>query len=307
VRPLFATWHGFAGCIGSCRHAAAVLGGDWATVEPDEPPAAVLEAEHLLLSSWRPEYEAILALRTRPTIVRWHSSLLQTELSGEIEMLVDLVERADRGELAAVAASDPALVALLARPTVRHLPEVLDLAAYVGVRPAALEGTNVSLFGEAHGRKNLLVQAAAFERVRAGAPGWTLHLNGQTLRREWYGRWLRLARIPFVDHGFLPHAEYLSLVAAMDAGLAASLSESFGILPLEHILLGVPAVTSPAVVSVDDQAFAAADPSDVGSIADALGRALAGRAALEPVQAAVIRQVEERVRLARSALASLVG
>jgi glycosyltransferase involved in cell wall biosynthesis len=183
---------------------------------------------------------------------------------------------------------------------------VLDLWAYTRVEPAPLAGTNVSLFGEAHGRKNLLVQAAAFERVRAGAPGWTLHLNGQTVRREWYGRWLRLARIPFADHGFLPHDEYVALVAAMDAGLAASLSESFGILPLEHILLGVPAVTSAAVVSVDDHAFAAADPSDVGSVAAALGRALSDRAALEAVRAAVVRQVGERVELARSALASLV-
>jgi hypothetical protein len=301
VSLVFASWHGFAGCVGSCRNAATLLGGLCVELEPGKPPASVLDAELLVLSAWRPEYEPILARRTGPTVARWHSSLLQTELSEELDLLLDLL--ADE-RIVALAASDPALVEALGRPTVLHLPELLDVAEHDGVVARRLDGTNVSLFGEGRPRKSLLVQAAAFERVRAGRAGWTLHLNGQTQSRPWYGRWLRATGVPFVDHGFLARDEFLALVAGMDAGLAASLSESYGLLAADHVLLGVPVVTSPAVVSIAPSSLQAARPADVGSVATALAHALE-RPELAPLHAALVADANERVDIAQRALAQL--
>jgi hypothetical protein len=299
---VFASWHGFAGCLQSCRNSAAILGGAYVAIERGEPPAQTLDCDLLVLSGWRPEYEAILARRRRPTVARWHSSLLQTELSDELDVLLDLLgdER-----FAAVAANDPALVAALERADVFHLPDVLDPAEHAGVVALELRGTNVSLFGEGRPRKSLVVQAAAFERVRAGATGWTLHLNGQTRSRPWYARWLRATGVPFVDHGFLERTDYLSLVAAMDAGLAASLSESYGLAAADHILLGVPVVTSPAVVSIAASATQAAEPGDVGSVAAALEQALGSDVA--PLRSALLRDAAERAATARAALATILS
>jgi hypothetical protein len=304
VSVVFASWAGFAGCVGSCRHAAAVLGGRAVAFDAGDPPEPLLEAELLVLSSWRPEYEELLARRRGPTVLRWHSSLLQTELSGELDTLADLVERVERGSLSALAASDPAVVEALAREGVVHLPDVLDAEPYAAVQPRLLDGTNVALFGEAHGRKSLLVQIAAFERVRAGREGWTLHLNGQSLRRPPLARWLALTGVPHVDHGFLERDAYLALLAGMDAGLAASLSESYGYLAAEHLLLGVPVVTSSAVVAVDPPAVERAwDPAEV---ADALTGALAGEMDVPAARARLLAGASERAATARATLERLL-
>jgi len=65
----------------------------------------------------------------------------------------------------------------------------------------------------------------------------------------------------------------LALIAGCDAGLAATLSESYGYLAAEHPQFGVPVVTSPAVRCADAGELVVADPGDVAALADALRRA----------------------------------
>ena len=273
---VFASDAGFAGCVSACRNAAAVLGGTWVELPRDAPPPeAALGAPLLVLSSWSPRYEPLLDAAQGAVIPRWHSPLLQTELSREGWKLARMVELLDAGRVPAVAVDDPGVAAALGRERVVVLPDVLADAEYSGVAPRALEGINVSLFGEAHGRKNLLAQSAAVRLAAGDGEPWTLHLAGQPARRPGYARWLDLLGVRWVDHGWLPRGEYLALVAAMDAGLAASLSESYGYAVADHLMLGVPAVISPGVRCCALPALTVADPGDPVAVAAVLRRAVA--------------------------------
>jgi hypothetical protein len=294
--------------VSSCRNAAAVLGGAWATLGGDEIPASMLDSELLVLSSWDAAYEPLLARRVRPTVPRWHSPLLQTELGQEGWKVRRIVELLDAGTVPALAANDEATARALGRDRVVHLPDVLDQREYAVVRPAQLDGVNISLFGDAHWRKNLFVQSAAFELVRRGLPrsDCTLHLNGQTLRAAEYREWLHALRIPYVEHGWLGRTEYLSLVAAMDAGLSATLSEAYCYVAADHLALGVPVVTSPAVTCVDAGDLTVADPSDIVEVAGRLRVALADPGLAVPARARLRERAEENAERAESALLELV-
>jgi hypothetical protein len=163
---------------------------------------------------------------------------------------------------------------------------------------------NVSLFGAAHWRKNLFVQSAAFALARER--GWTLHLNGQTANPA-YADWLSTARIPYVEHGVLERPVYLSLVAAMDAGLCAALSESYCYVAADHVALGVPVVTSPAIACLDGGPLEAAQPGDVEEVAARLADAIASPAALAGQQASLKDRAAQNAERARAALDTILA
>ena len=305
----FASLDRFHGCIASCRNAAENLGGTWAVIPSDGPtPPAALEADVLVLSSWCPRYEPLLAEYTGAIVPRWHSPVLQTELCGEGEPLTRIVGLLDEGRVPAMAANDAAMAAVLDRPAVVHLPDLPPRLTAV-VQPAQLQGVNISLFGAAHARKNLLSQSAAFALAgrRFGFAGWTLHLNGQTTREASYAEWLALARIPYVDHGWLDRTAYLSLVAAMDVGLCATLSESYGYAAADHVELGVPVVASPTVACLGTYAPRVA-PENVTAIAAALSDGVANRASVTRAQQLAFEdQARTNLRVAQLALHDILA
>jgi glycosyltransferase involved in cell wall biosynthesis len=304
----FAAMEEFAGCIAACRHAASVLGGLW-TVIPRKGalPPAVLQSDLLLLSSWDDRYEHILEVRRGPVVPRFHAMIMETELVHEESKLARLVSLLDQGRIPGLAVTDPAYLPLLRRDGVVCLPDMLDEGEYRDVAPAPLLGVNVSLFGAAHLRKNLLAQAAAFDCARhiSGAVRWTLHLNGQTRRHEPYRLWLAATGIPFVDHGRLDRARYLALVAGMDAGLCASVYESYCYVAVDHIATGVPVVASAGVRCLGDDVTRVA-AHDVAEIASALADAVARR---EPVvarqRASLLDHARRNRRAALAALAEI--
>lgn len=268
----FASLEHFGGCVSSCRNAATLLNASWITIPRDGPiPGVVFEARLLVLSSWDSRYEAILAERRCPTVIRWHSTILQSDLSDEAWKLAHVVALLDQGAVSSLAVNDLAFVGVLQRIGVVFLPDVLADKEYQGVVSARLIGTNISLFGAAHWRKNILVQTAAFDRARreSGATDWTLHLNGQTLWENSYAKWMKAAKIPYVDHGWCDRASYLSLVAGMDVGLCATLSESYCYVSADHVSLGVPVVASSAIACLGD-VEARVVPDDVDAVARAL-------------------------------------
>lgn len=301
----FASAEQFGGCVSSCRNAASVLDASWIAIPSDEPiPAVVFESRLLILSSWDSRYETILAERRGPTVLRWHSTILQSDLSDEAGKLAHVVALLDQGVVSSLAVNDPAFDDVLRRVGVVVLPDVLTENEYQGVVPARLIGTNISLFGAAHWRKNILVQSAAYDcaRKESGATDWTLHLNGQTLMGSSYAEWLKSARIPYVDHGWCDRSSYLSLVAGMDVGLCATLSESYCYVSADHVALGVPVVASPAIACLGDFQERVV-PDDVGAVASALLKTLEDRDGIARRQR---RGLNEQARLnaqrARSAL-----
>jgi hypothetical protein len=304
----FASYEGFDGCVQSCRCAADVLGATWATIAPDgRLPAAVHDAAVLVLSSWHDRYAPLLDATGRLVIMRWHSPMLQTELGHEQTKLAHLLDLLDRHAIAGVWVDDPGWPPILDRPGVVFVPNVLSDDEYTSVTPARLRGTHISLFGAAEGRKNILTQSAGFKHARrmAGAAAWTLHFNGQTCEDTRYERWLDAARIPYVDHGWLPRHEYLSLVAAMDAGLCASLSESYCYVAADHVALGVPIVASPTVACLGVEC-PRTRPDRAADVGDALRAALSNRAAVAAEQRrSLIAQARVNENLLRAVLAAI--
>ncbi len=303
----WASFEGFEGCLASATHSAAVLGGTTEALRPGSGPSgAWRSAGAVVLSSWHSSYEPLLDSGVR-TVARWHSPLLQTELSEEGWKLARQLELLDAGRVAAVAVDDPALAAVLDRDGVVALPNVLDPSAVGEPRSAAVEGVAVSLFGEPRARKNLLAQSAAFALAAREASGsWTLHLAGQTRRRAGYGRWLDLLGVKWTDHGFLPRPDYLALVAAMDACMTATLSESYGYVPAEHVLLGVPVVSGPAVACLPPGELTVADPGDATALAAALALAVGqGARAASTQRAALLARAADNEEAARAGLAEI--
>lgn len=306
----FASMERFHGCVTACRHAASLLGGTWATISRHgATPPEVLQAGLVILSSWHERYESILEERAGPVVPRFHAMVLETELVQEGAKLARMVALLDTGRIPALAVSDPQYVGILRRRGVVVFPDVLDSIVYRGVTPAHLMGVNVSLFGEAHCRKNILAQAAAFDRARrdVGGARWTLHLNGQTMADEHYALWLETVKIPFVDHGRLDRDKYLALVAAMDVGLCASLRESYCHVAADHVELGVPVVASPGIPSLG--AWPDRVPADdVDAIAGALTATLADREAIVAGQKRSLReQAELNAVQARRALQEILA
>jgi hypothetical protein len=305
----FASLDRFHGCIASCRNAAENLGGTWAVIPSEGPtPPAALEADVLVLSSWCRRYEPLLGECRGAIVPRWHSPILQTELCGEGQPLARIVGLLDEGRVPALAAVDAAMAAVLDRPAVVHLPDLPPRLTTI-VQPAQLQGVNISLFGAAHARKNLLTQSAAFALVgrRSAFAGWTLHLNGQTTRDASYAEWLALARIPYVDHGWLDRTAYLSLVAAMDVGLCATLSESYGYAAADHVELGVPVVASPAVACLGTYA-SRVPPENVETTAAALSDCVANRASIMRAQRLAFEdQARANLTVARRAVHDILA
>ena len=304
-----ATVEEFLGCVHGCRNAATVLGTSWAVIpNRGEIPAAVFQCGLLILSSWHERYEAVLEGRRGPTVPRWHSTILQSELAQEQWKIVRIMELFDQGAFPGLAVCDPEFRTMLGREGIVFFPDQLAWSEYHGVTPTKLGGVNVSLFGERHWRKNILVQAVAFDRARraAGAADWTLHLNGQTTHREGYGEWLEAARIPFVDHCRMERSRYLALVAAMDVGLCATLSESYCYVAADHVAQGVPIVASPTIACLDD-GVPRARPESVDDVAGALSRALADRSSLAVRQRQALEaQAQANVEIGRAAILELL-
>lgn len=303
----WASFEGFAGCLASARHSAAVLGGSSEALVPGAEPSREWQAARIvILSSWHESYEPLLDSGAA-IVPRWHSPLLQTELSGEGWKLARQLDLLDEGRVAAVAVDDPGVAAALERDPVVALPNVLDSAVVGTPSERRADGIAVSLFGEPRARKNLMAQSAAVAiAARESEHAWALHLAGQTQRRPGYGRWLDRLEVDWVDHGRLPRGEYRELVASMDAGLAATLSESYGYVAAEHVLAGVPVVTGPAVACLPPGDLTVTDPGDPRALADALLRAVSdGGEAVKRQRAALLARARDNESAARAGIAAI--
>lgn len=303
----WASFEGFSGCLASAEHAAAVLGGSAEALVPGaERSRDWRAAEIVVLSSWHESYEPLLDSGAR-IVLRWHSPVLQTELSGEGWKLARQLELLDGGRVPAIVVNVPAIAAALGRDRVVCLPDVLAPAAVGDPSAGRTDGVAISLFGEPHARKNLMAQAAAVAiAARESGDAWRIHLAGQTHRRPGYARWLDMLGVDWVDHGRLPRGEYLDLMASMDAGLAATLSESYGYVAAEHVLLGVPVVTGPAVACLPPGELTVTDPGDPQALAKALLEAVRqGGERVERQRAALLAQARENEVAAQAGVASI--
>lgn len=147
------------------------------------------------------------------------------------------------------------------------------------VKPDGIDGDFIMYHGTAFPHKNLFKLIEAFDILHAARPNLKLVLVGKTEKhyielQEWAKSRPSHEAIRFM--GFVPDAELKWLVEHCKAYAYASLSEGFGLTPLEAMEYGAPvassnASTMPEVLGDAAHYFDPRDPNDIAAkIADIL-------------------------------------
>ena len=164
---------------------------------------------------------------------------------------------------------------------------VLDHATYLpnyyplrAPSTAASNGSDyhVGCFGAIRPLKNQLIQAlAAVKFARYLNCPLVFHMNGSRIEQFGQSNLKNIqAAISFAGaklelHPWLPHTEFLELVASMDICMAVSLSESYCIVAADAVSMGVPLVGSAAISWLPKRSRARVDSVD--DIFNAMDRA----------------------------------
>lgn len=137
---------------------------------------------------------------------------------------------------------------------------------------------DVGCFGAIRPLKNQLEQAIAAVRfARERAVSLRFHINGGRVEQQGANNLkniravMKAAGCELVTHGWMPHEQFLELIAMMDICLQVSLSESFCITAADATSIGVPLVGSEAIRWLPR--LSVADPSSSTSILCAMRRA----------------------------------
>jgi len=241
---------GFPGVEGSFRHLEAVVPfvKAWHFTPDRAPPPGLC-----VLGGWRRDYAAYIKRhRRRPDVafaLSWHSSWNQIEQSGEWRHLTEVFELLRGGLITKLFVSCEETAAVLSRMRegVEWLPNTIDtsIAARTPANAAGPSaslgagrtGRDVDLFCSASPRKNIYPQLAALAGTDA-----TLHVNHSFSAAEHEAA--SMLRVRVVRHSLPKREEYYAAIARMAVGLQVSLAESFNYVAAEHMLLGVPVVTS---------------------------------------------------------------
>lgn len=134
---------------------------------------------------------------------------------------------------------------------------------------------DVACFGAIRPLKNQLIQAvAALEYGKRTGKYLRFHINN---RADQSGhRVLKNIRNLFtvpnaelVEHDWLPHFEFLELLARMDIGMQVSLSETFCIVAADMVNVGLPCVFSPQIKWASR--FSISSPYDTMQIVNRMG------------------------------------
>lgn len=160
----------------------------------------------------------------------------------------------------------------------------------------------VGCFGAIRPLKNQLIQAmAAVQYVRRDLPGARLafHMNGGRIEQSGSSNLKNITALmqatgnTLVLHPWMPHEEFLELVANMDVCLQVSLSESFCIVASDAVSMGVPLVGSDAIAWLPKRSRAKVN--DAASIAEAMARADGAMIAMN--HAALDSYLEESIKI----------
>jgi glycosyltransferase involved in cell wall biosynthesis len=270
----------------------------------------------VVFGAWSPVYEAIVEAASGLGIrfgVYWTSSGGQTDMSDEVPKLARVI-------------ADPAIERLLfcepglaeafrrAGLPAAHLPLTLSApGAPPPDPPFAVDGMRISLFcpPAEYRRKNVVNCLVALAAVTSS---FTLLLNGLSENAS-YRRLLETLRLPYEDLGWMERPDYEASLSAVDLGLQLSFAESYNYVAAEHLIRGVPVLTSPMVPvvrSLGDETRrrliveAADDPAAIGDriqafVDDPAGTAVVGRRARDELT----RANERSVVAARSLLRAL--
>lgn len=270
---------------------------------------AVLRPALLILGAWTPAYKQILDALSPATAVGvyWTSSPGQVDMSREMALLTEIMHHprvryvffTSRPLAAAFQANDRCLELPLTFPVPARLP-----THRTGQVPI------LSLFcsPNEYRRKNILNTLIAVARQTRD---YVLYLNGLS-EDAGYKRLLSDWEIRYHDWGWLNHDDYQRVLARVDIGLQVSFSESFGYVVTDHLLRGIPVLTSKMVPVMDKLPARvrrrlvlenADDPSEFGAKLDYLLNHTAARQSLaNAARRQLLRENEANIQHAKTTL-----
>jgi hypothetical protein len=141
---------------------------------------------------------------------------------------------------------------------------------------------DVGCFGAIRPLKNQLIQAvAAVEYAKRNNLGLNFHINGTRVEGGGDNNAKNIRalfdalpeRYNLVEHGWMPHSEFVEVIKTMDIGLQVSFTETFNIVAADFVNQGVPVVVSKEINWVS-KLFHADCTSSEDMVAK-MGRALA--------------------------------
>lgn len=146
--------------------------------------------------------------------------------------------------------------------------------------PVLSDVIKIGCFGAIRPLKNQLIQAvAAIEYANQIGKKLEFHINGTRIEgrgdailKNIRGLFKNITQYELVEHSWLTHHKFISLVRSMDLCLQVSYSESFNIVSADCITNGVPVVVSSEMKWMDHLLYA--DPNDSESIVKAIGHAI---------------------------------
>lgn len=153
-----------------------------------------------------------------------------------------------------------------------YLPNYYNLETAQGHVVTHNSRVHIGCFGAVRPMKNHLVQAlAAIEYARKVRRSLSFHINGTRVEQGGQQALKNLQALfqgqpdaVLVEHPWMPHEEFVKVVASMDLCFAVSLSETFNIVTADAVLQNVPVVVSPEVRWLDDSVKAS--PTSVPDI-----------------------------------------
>ena len=129
---------------------------------------------------------------------------------------------------------------------------------------------NISCFGAIRPLKNHMIQAvAAIKFAEQHNLKLRFHINGNrvegnagSILRNLRSLFSHLPNHELVEHAWVPHDQFLKIVAQMDVGLQVSYTETYNIVAADHVQMGVPIITSDEIDWVDSKFYANPNSSD---------------------------------------------
>ena len=205
----------------------------------------------VIFGSWTPAYDWLLeelSLLDSQSAVLWTSSPGQVDISAEMGKLANIIQDT-RIDFRLFASSSFGI------PFSRYLrgcyilPHTLNISE--GIQRPNISGhikngpTIISLFcsPNEYRRKNILNALLALTRIKGD---FLLYVNGLTSTPA-YKTLLDTLKIPYKDFGWMDAKDYQNIFDQIDVGLQLSFSESFNYVVADHLLKGIPIITSEAI------------------------------------------------------------
>lgn len=150
-----------------------------------------------------------------------------------------------------------------------------DVVPYADKNPDAID---IGCFGAIRPLKNQLIQAlAAIQYADKIGKRLNFHINnsrkemaGSPAYRNIVNLFSKNPRHTLVEHAWLPHDQFLNVMAAMDICMQVSYSETFNIVAADAVALNIPVLVSDQIEWVSP--WFTADPNSTSSIVRGLAR-----------------------------------